>query len=313
MKVIADLRQCLLMALLLLGALLASMRLGFAQEQPKAPERERPGDLLIMRALPRAELYTELSRQVGVKPDEVKKQIIALEDTGFLLRDAMVLLFLARARAVQLIEDGKFKKGQAGEALRASVAYLVALIEKQGVTWPELVDKADVGLNFRDLRAKADVVMSLASPPRPGVTTRKVEKVRVEPIPPEKRQARKEKRQPDPVPEDHLPREEVLKNMAKEFEVGREKVEALLVQLEKGMPMREGIMLLVVASAVTDKNIREGKYSREKREEAFEEAVKTILPSVEKGEGWGDLGQRLGVPLSGANVNHRVNALMGQK
>jgi len=265
--------------------------------------RERP----IMRTLSRGDLYAKLGADLGMGKEEVKPVVVSLEDRGFLLRDAITLILLAKIRADRMTQEGKVTNETSARALRESVDYLVGVIDKEGAGWQALAQKARADLDSRAVLMKAALFMGLSSKtvPASGDPKAKGQATAARP--------REAIRQRDPVAERNLPREAIYNNLVKELGLELETVKSLLTRLTSEMPVREGVILLLVAKALTDKRLERGEFSRGPRKEAFSSSVDAVMPLVQKGEGWGDVGKKVGVDLPGVYLNKKANALIGQR
>ncbi len=274
--------------------------------------RDRP----ILRTLPRQGIYANLSQELHIKKEVAETLVTSLEDKGFFLQHAIALLLLAKTRADRLIDNGKFAKEQGEQAVRASAEYLVDLIVKENVGWLTLTRKAEVNLDPRVLMKKANVVIGFsirkaALPPHipyKGIKALQLAAKQAGTKQPAAKQAgtkqpRKVVRRPDTVREPILRREVIYQNLAKELAVGQETVKTLLTGLESKLPFREGIMLMIIAKAVVDKETKD----------ALRESVDAVRTHIERGTGWGSIGQVVGVNISAATLNRKVNALIGQK
>ena len=115
---------------------------------------------------------------------------------------------------------------------------------------------------------------------------------------------------PEPAPATTFPREIILKNVAKEFSLDEEMVNAHLTTYEQEMPIREGVLVFVVANELTRRQILTGEIDKTQRMQAFEANMNYVLQRRHEGVGWGDVG-RLG-ELSGRDLNLKGNRLSGQ-
>lgn len=310
-----------------LAGLVASASLSFAQAPtPPGKGRDRP----ITRTLPRLEIYEKLGKEFDIPPKEAKAMVVSLEDRGFLLREAVMLVILANERAGKLVEEGKFAKNDKAKAMHASVEYLYEIVEKEGLGWITMAQRIGIdalrGGNIRALTAQANSFI--------GATSQSASVSRT-PEPPEEAKAAPEEvkaalegrkkalaekkakegtRQADPKKEQTFPRETIFKNLQKELAVDGDTVESVMTRLEAQMPVRESVMLTLVANAMAQKLIKQGQFTKDQRKDALLSSVDYILPYVERGEGWGDLGKRVGVEgLNGVNLNKKANAIIGQK
>jgi hypothetical protein len=320
------------LVVLLAAGLVASTTESFAQPPPRGQDRP------VQRTLPRKEIYGNLSKELGVTEGEVKALEQSTEDKGFPPRETVVLLLLAKARADRLIEEGKFSKRQGMDALNASVDFLVGLIEKDKAGWLALVQNSGGKADLSAVVAKANQIIGFHSE-RAGVSRtvpvmqREVavkaegesEKVKVQP--PAKAAAQegregvrsganegelslKKKGEPEPAPAKMFPREVILQNLAKEFSLDVEMINAHLTRYEQEMPIREAVLVFVIANDLTRRQILTGEIDKAQRKQAFESNLNYILQRRHEGVGWGDIG-RLG-ELSGRDVNLKANRLVGQ-
>lgn len=148
---------------LLVAGLVASATDGLAQPPP--PRGDRP----VQRTLPRRDIYANLGRGLGVKEGEAKSLLQSLEDRGFPLRETIVLLLLAKARADHLIDGGKFTKEQRMQALQGSTDSLLGLVEKEKAGWLVLVQNTGTKVDLRAAVAKANEIIGFYSE-RAGVS-----------------------------------------------------------------------------------------------------------------------------------------------
>jgi hypothetical protein len=292
----------------LVPVLSTSIQPGFAQE-PVIIQRERP----IRTVLPRLNIYNYVSKEVGVNPEEIKALVVSLEDRGFLLKDALTLVYLARARADLWIQEGKVAKEDLAKALHASAGQMAEQVEKETVGWLALIEQAGVKEKIRDFNLKADVAMGIAALKAPGATPSATEEKATR-APLEARRSREGSRQADPVAETTLPREAIFNNLVKEVAVDEKTVEGLVSSLEAQMPLREAVITLFVAKELAEKKIAEGEFPGPQRKAALEASLQQLLPLIQGGAGWGDIGRKIGVPeLTGRRVNLKANAILGQK
>lgn len=329
--------RLLVLVLLLVG--FGAIPLCLAQEA-EAPSEIRQRDA-VFRTIPRKDLYANLGGDLGVKAKDVKELILPLEDKGFGLRDAIVLLWMAKARSDQLIQMGQLPKTQPEKALKASVDYLVNLVENEAAGWTTLAKQTGAKIDLLALRFKAGLAIGLwsqtASVARVtplGKSSQPAQAKSTQPAEEKGPQAqetgtqtqarslsrpkggsgpREAIRQADPVAEKTLPRGDILKNLGKALAVDEGTAKSLLTKLEAEMPLRESVMLLVISKALADKKIKQGEFTKEQRREALEDGVTAVLPIVRQGEGWGDIGGRVGVPMTGRNINMRANEVLGQE
>ena len=360
-------------AAFLLAALPASTRANLAQDDPKAPPPPGRGrDKPIQRTGPRADIYERAAQELNLPSGkEVKPLVLSLEERGFFLRDALVLLLIAKTRAEQLIEQGKFKKESYPQALRASTDEFAKLVEEEGAGFLTLLMRAGIKEDLRNFVARTNLTLGLISQGAPTIPDPEVEERRAralaarqkatakesdtkagdkgeraapaarktakpdeimsqlgvkeeaeEKAPPAKTTAKAgeiaskpggKEREKDAAEEKNLPPEVIYKNLAKELAVSPELAKQQVTRLEAEMPLREAVMTMLVADLYGSKKIQEGKYPKERRGEALQEGIDTVLNLVRAGEGWGNMAKRLGFGVSGASLNKRANSIIGQK
>lgn len=155
--------QFLAVALFAAG-LVASATEAFAQP----PSRQ--GDRPVQRTLPRKDIYANLGRALGVKEGEAKSLLQSVEDKGFALRETIVLLLLARARADHLIAEGKVTKEPRMQALQAGTDVLVGLVEKDKAGWLVLVQRTGSRVELSAAVAKANEIIGFYAQ-RAGVSS----------------------------------------------------------------------------------------------------------------------------------------------
>ena len=126
-------------------------------------------------------------------------------------------------------------------------------------------------------------------------------------------QSQKVVRQPDPVLEPTFPRNVIYQNLAEELGVDEETAKRLLVGLESQMPLREAVMLLILANATTEKQIEQGGFSERQKKDALLKSIDSVRALIEQGVGWGTLGSSVGVDISGGNLNAKSNVIIGQR
>ena len=309
------------LVVLLAAGLVASMTESFAQPPPRGQDRP------VQRTLPRKDIYANLSKALGVTEGEARALEQSTEDKGFPPRETVVLLLLAKARADRLIEEGKFSKRQGMDALNASVDFLVGLIEKDKAEWLALVRNSGAKVDLSAVVAKANQIIGFHSE-RAGVSrtvplTDRPVAVKVEgesekgtdqpPGAQEQREVAHPRwgRKPDPAPGKVLPREVILKNLAKEFSLDEEMINTHLTRYEQEMPIREAVLVFVVANDLTRRQILTGEVEQAQRKQAFESNLKYVLERRHEGVGWGDMG-RLG-ELSGRDLNLKAVRLVGEE
>jgi len=273
--------------------------------------RDRP----IYRALPRAEVYPRLARELGVDAAAAKSLLLPLEERGLFLRDAVHVLVLAKVRLDQLVEAGEVPKDRSlPDALRASADHLLSVVEKGG-GWATLTREAKAKQDLRVYRTTANAIIGLTAT-RQGVETRTGSAATATrapiPQPPTKRRV---VRQPDVQAEPSLPREVVEKNLAAELGLDEATTKALLAEVAVEMPLREAVLLMVVAKTVAEKRVERGEFTKEQWREAVTKTVETLLPLAEEGTGWGDVGGRVGVPLAVRMglMHNQANKILGQR
>jgi len=312
------------LVVLLAAGLFASTTESFAQPPPR--EQDRP----VQRTLPRKDIYGNLSKALGVTEGEAKVLEQSTEDKGFPPRETVVLLLLAKARADRLIEEGKFSKGQGMDALNASVGFLVGLIEKDKAGWLALVQTSGGKVDLSAIVTKANQIIGFHSESagvsrtvpviERGVAVKgEGESEKGKDQPPgtpgaqEQREAAHPRwgRKPDPAPGKVLPREVILKNLAKEFSLDEEMINTHLTRYEEEMPIREAVLVFVVANDLTRRQILTGEVEQAKRKQAFETNLNYVLERRHEGVGWGDMG-RLG-ELSGRDLNLKAIRLVGEE
>lgn len=360
-----------LTAAFLLVGLPASTRANLAQDDPRTPPPATKGrDRPIQRTGPRADVYERAAKELNLPSGkEVKPLVILLEERGFFLRDALTLLLIARTRAEQLIEQGKFKKGSYPQALRASIDEQVKMVEEEGAGFMTLSMRAGIKEDLRTVTGRGQLVLGLITQrapttPDPEVEERRAralaarqkakpeesdteaddEKEREAPparktakpaevmsklgvkeegereAPPAKKTAKPGAaasksggRETDVTNESILPHEAIYKNLAKELAINPELAKEQVTRLEAEMPIREAVMLILVADIYGSKKIQQGEYPKERRVDALLESIDAVLNVMRAGEGWGGVGNRLGISVSGASLNKRTNSLIGQK
>ena len=165
-------------AAFLLAALPASTRANLAQQDnprdPPPPGRGR--DKPIQRTGPRAEIYERAAKDLNLPSGkEVKPLVVALEERGFFLGDAVTLLLIAKPRAEQLVEQGKFKKESYPQALRASADEFAKLVEEEGAGFLTLLMRAGVKEDLRNFVAKTRMTLGLISQRAPDTLDPEVE------------------------------------------------------------------------------------------------------------------------------------------
>jgi hypothetical protein len=144
----------LFVVVLLAAGLVASATDGFAQP----PRGERP----VQRTLPRKEIYANLGTGLDVGQGEAKSLMQSVEDRGFPLRETVVLLLLAKARADRLIEEGKVPKEQRAQALTESAGYLVGQVEDKA-GWLMLVQQTGATVDLSKVVARANKIIGFFS------------------------------------------------------------------------------------------------------------------------------------------------------
>ena len=396
MKSIAHRSLVFITAAFLLAASPASALANMAQQQddPYAPPPPGKGrDRPIQRSGPREEVYERAAGELNLPSGkEVKPLVLALEERGFFLSDAVTLLLIAKPQAEQLIAQGKFKKENYPQALRASSEEFAKLVEDEGAGFLTLLMRAGIKEDLRNFVTRTRMTLGLMStrvpttidpeaggrqakaptstagdrqhaveraredeartaraaaakekalvgdsggagddkggaPParktaKPQEIMSKLEiKEAPEPKVPPAEKATKSKataskaggRVPDVTDEKSFPREVIYKNVAKELLVSPELVQKQLVRLEEEMPIREAVMLMLAADLYGSKKIQKGEYPKERRSEALQDAIDTVEKMLRGGAGWGDIGNRLDIGISGASLNKRTNSLIGQK
>ena len=312
------------LVVLLAAGLVASMTESFAQPPPRGQDRP------VQRTLPRKDIYANLSKALGVTEGEARALEQSTEDKGFPPRETVVLLLLAKARADRLIEEGKFSKRQGMDALNASVDFLVGLIEKDKAGWLALVRNSGAKVDLSAVVGKANQIIGFHSESAgvsrtvPVIEREAAVKVEGEsekgkdqppgaPGAQEQREVAHPRwgRKPDPAPGKVLPREVILKNLAKEFSLDEEMINTHLMRYEQEMPIREAVLVFVVANDLTRRQILTGEVEQAKRKQAFESNLKYVLERRHEGVGWGDMG-RLG-ELSGRDLNLKAVRLVGEE
>ena len=317
---------------LLAAGLVASVTESMAQPSPRGQDRP------VQRTLPRKDIYASLGQALGIPQGEAKTLEQSTEDKGFPPRETVVLLLLAKARADRLIEEGKFSTGQAMDALNASVDFLVGLVEKDKAGWLVLVENTGPKVDLSTVVAKANQIIGFHSE-RAGVSrtvpvterevavTVKGESEKIKDQPPGKPAVQegrqevvpavsendlslKKKGEPEPAPAKMFPREVIRQNLAKEFSLDVEMIDTHLTRYEQEMPIREGVLVFVVANDLTRRQVLTGEIDKAQRKQAFESNMNYILQRRHEGVGWGDIG-RLG-ELSGRDLNLKANKLVGQ-
>jgi len=153
----------LFVVVLLAAGVMATATDGMAQPPP------RGGDRPVQRTLPRKEIYAKLGAGLDVGQGEAKSLVQSVEDKGFPLREAVVVLLLAKARADRLIEEGKFSKEQRAQALTDSAEHLVGLVQKEKAGWLVLVQKTGAKVELSAVVAKANQIIGFFSE-RAGVS-----------------------------------------------------------------------------------------------------------------------------------------------
>jgi len=309
------------LVVLLAAGLVASTTESFAQPPPR--EQDRP----VQRTLPRKDIYGNLSKALGVTEGEAKALEQSTEDKGFPPRETVVLLLLAKARADRLIEEGTLSKGQGMDALNASVDFLVGLVEKDKTGWLALVQTSGGKVDLSAVVAKANQIIGFHSESagvsrtvpvtdRPVAVKVEGESEKGKDQPPGAQEQREVAhprwgRKPDPAPGKVLPREVILKNLAKEFSLDEEMINTHLTRYEQEMPIREAVLVFVVANDLTRRQILTGEVEQAKRKQAFESNLNYVLERRHEGVGWGDMG-RLG-ELSGRDLNLKAIRLVGEE
>ena len=310
----------LTLAIFSLLAMLSSAGLSLAQmPTPPGKGTDRP----IPRTAPRTEIYENMSKEFGIPSKEARALVATLEDKGFLLREAVMLVILANERAEKLIKDGKFAKNDKAKAMHDSAAFLYDLVEKEGLGWITLSQKVGVpvlrGAELKGLIVKASTLMGQFTQRAPVAGTPEQDEEIKEALAARQKSMAERKskegvRQGDKTQEEHFAKEAIVKNLQKELAVDKETVEGLMGKLEGDMPLRESVMLMVVSNGLALKLIQKGDFTKQQKKEALLYSVDFILPFMERGEGWGDVGKRVGVEgLSGVNLNKKANAILGQK
>jgi hypothetical protein len=182
-------------AAFLLAALPASTRANLAQQDnprdPPPPGRGR--DKPIQRTGPRAEIYERAAQDLKLPSGkEVKPLVLSLEERGFFLRDALVLLLIAKTRAEQLIEQGKFKKESYPQALRASTDEFAKLVEEEGAGFLTLLMRAGIKEDLRNFVARTQLTLGLISQVAPTIPDPEVEERRARALAARQKAAAKE-------------------------------------------------------------------------------------------------------------------------
>ena len=346
---VASVRSVVFFAMgVLMAGLVVSTTESVAQQQARG---SRGKDQPVQRIRPRQEIYANLSTQLGLNDVEAAQELLSsVENRGFPLREAIVLLLLAKAGADRLIEAGDMPKDAALEALQSSADVLVDLVDNEAAGWQALAESTGAQVNLTQLVMTARAVMGLYSERAGesriepmvelGVTTKVEQGTPSErkPAPAEGKRPAPERKpmaqaakplaqaakpvapegmgrrsnEPGSQPARTFPRETILKNLAKEFAVDEETANTLLTRLESKMPLREGVMLMVVANELTRRQILLGEITKAQRKEALTSNVDTLLPFREEGEGWGNVGPRVGLHISGRTLNQKSRMLIGQ-
>ena len=156
-----------LVVTVLAAGLVASTTDGFAQPPPRGPHG---GDRPVQRTLPRKEIYRNLSEAIDVKEAEAKSLAQSVEDRGFPLRETIVVLLLAKARADHLLDEGKFAKEQRTQAIRGGADFLVGLVDKDKAGWLDLVQKSGAKVDLSAVVTKANEIIGFYSE-RAGVSS----------------------------------------------------------------------------------------------------------------------------------------------
>ena len=131
-----------------------------AQSQSRGP---RPSERPVQRTLPRKEIYENLGKRLGVKGAEAKSLTQAVEDKGFPIRETVVLLLVANARASNLIDQGKFTKQQRVQAIRTTADYLIDQVDKDQAGWLAVVDKSEAKVSLSAAVAEANDIIGFYS------------------------------------------------------------------------------------------------------------------------------------------------------
>jgi len=110
-----------------------------------------------------------------------------------------------------------------------------------------------------------------------------------------------------------LPRKQIYANLSEGLGVKGEEAKSLLQSVEdKGFPLRETVVLLLLAKAQADRQIEEGKFSKEQRVQALTATAEHLVGLVEKEKaGWLALVQKTGAKVALSSVVSKANQIIG--
>jgi hypothetical protein len=110
-----------------------------------------------------------------------------------------------------------------------------------------------------------------------------------------------------------LPRKQIYANLSEGLGVKGEEAMSLLQSVEdKGFPLRETVVLLLLAKAQADHQIEEGKSSKGQRVQALTATAEHLVGLVEKEKaGWVALVQKTGAKVDLSLVVAKANQIIG--
>ncbi len=110
-----------------------------------------------------------------------------------------------------------------------------------------------------------------------------------------------------------LPRKQIYANLSEGLGVKGEEAKSLLQSVEdRGYPLRETVVLLLLAKAQADRQIEEGKFSKEQRVQALTATAEHLAGLVEKEKaGWLALVQKTGAKMDLNTVVSKANQIIG--
>lgn len=283
-------------------------------------------DRPLIKTRPRAEIYPDLAQELDLSADAAKALVQPLEDRGYNFRDAIALVLVAKLRAERLIREQKKSRDGLEQETRTSAEFLADLAEREKLGWRGLTREAGVDLEPRLVTAKAMMLITgvrlrVGSADGAGGETASGPAVAARPgqeTGPAARQAtpggtRRSVRQRDAQPERTAAKAAIEKNLAQELGVDQEVAKSYLTRIADEVPLREAIMLMLVANLHVESKIMRGEVLKEKKKAALDASMDQVLERVENDEGWGTIGRAMGVEVSGRELNQKANAILGQQ
>jgi hypothetical protein len=110
-----------------------------------------------------------------------------------------------------------------------------------------------------------------------------------------------------------LPRNEIYAKLGTVLDVGQGEAKSLVQSVEdKGFPLRETVVLLLLGKARADRLIEEGKFSKEQRAQVLTESAEHLVGLVQKEKaGWLVLVQKTGAKVDLSAVVAKANQTIG--